>query len=47
MFAAGRAAIAHVGDCRVYRVRESSIEGLTVDHTPKNDAAHTPSGTII
>jgi serine/threonine protein phosphatase PrpC len=37
MFAAGRASIAHVGDCRVYRVRGTSIERLTREHTPQDD----------
>ncbi len=42
IFAAGHASIAHAGDCRVYRVRGSSIEALTKDHTLQNEYAKLP-----
>jgi serine/threonine protein phosphatase PrpC len=41
-FAAGRVSIAHVGDCRVSRVRGASIELLTTDHTLHHDATQLP-----
>jgi protein phosphatase len=32
--------IGHVGDCRLYRLRNSSIELLTRDHTKAHDLLH-------
>jgi protein phosphatase len=37
IFAAGQASIAHVGDCRVARIRAGSIEALTTEHSLEND----------
>lgn len=38
VLADGRALIAHVGDCRVFRWREGTVERLTRDHTLPNTA---------
>lgn len=35
----GRVTIAHVGDARIYRVRGSHVELLTVDHTVRGELA--------
>ena len=39
IFAAGCASIAHVGDARVYRMRDGALEALTTDHTLVNEYA--------
>ncbi len=42
IFAAGRASIAHIGTCRVTRLRRRIADALTLEHTVRNDyaAAH-------
>ncbi len=42
IFAAGCASIAHVGDCRVSRVRGESIEALTTEHNLQNEYHRLP-----
>jgi protein phosphatase len=37
----GEVAIAHVGDCRAYRVRDGAIEQLTEDHSLVNELIRT------
>jgi serine/threonine protein phosphatase PrpC len=37
IFVAGRAAIAHVGDCAVYRLHAGALELLTVPHTMRDE----------
>jgi serine/threonine protein phosphatase PrpC len=41
VFAAGQVSIAHLGNCRAYLVRGSSIEPLTEEHTLRNEYAMT------
>jgi len=43
LFGAGRASIAHAGDCRVCRVRAGSIEALTREHTLRNEYETMPA----
>lgn len=42
IFAAGRASIAHVGDCRASRIRRGVLEALTTEHTVENDYRNLP-----
>jgi hypothetical protein len=37
IFVAGRAAIAHVGDCAVYRLHAGALELLTIPHTMRDE----------
>jgi protein phosphatase len=39
LVAGGKAGIAHVGDCRVSRVRDGEIEALTRDHSLREEYA--------
>jgi serine/threonine protein phosphatase PrpC len=42
MFAAGSVSIAHVGDCRAYRVRGGEIETITEEHTLAREYRNAP-----
>jgi serine/threonine protein phosphatase PrpC len=42
MFAAGEVSIAHVGDCRAYRVRGGAIETITEEHTLAREYRNAP-----
>ena len=43
VFRQGRYHLAHVGDCRVYRIRHTTCKQITTDHVwPKQDMRHVP-----
>lgn len=46
LFAAGKIAIAHIGDCRLFRLRDGTLESLTRPHTLRNAYLDAMSETL-